>query len=467
MIPADQALRVQSVPLSVVVLAAGQGKRMQSALPKVLHSLAGKPLLAHVVDTARSLEPAEIHIVCGYGGDAVRSALPDADLSWCVQAEQLGTGHAVDQAMPGIPDDHDVLVLCGDVPLISAQTLATLLTTAEGTALAVLSAHVENATGYGRIVRGDGGAVTRIVEQKDADANELTIKEINTGIIVASASRLRSWLGRIQNDNSQGEYYLTDVVSLASSDGVEVRAETLADAEEAMGINDKVQLAQSERRYQQRIARKLLAQGATLADPTRIDVRGNLDIGQDVFIDVGAVFEGEVTLGNNCRIGPYCIIRNSTIGAGTEIYSHSVIDAATIGAVCSIGPFARMRPATELADNVKIGNFVETKGSRIASGSKVNHLSYVGDTTIGGNVNVGAGTVTCNYDGANKHHTTIGDDVFIGSGVNLVAPVEIGAGATIGAGSTVTKHAPDEKLTIARSRQTTIDGWRRPTKKPD
>ncbi len=454
-----------SVPLAVVVLAAGKGKRMNSDLPKVLHPVAGKPLLDHVLDTARSLSADSIHVVFGHGGDRVQSEFPDADLKWHLQAEQLGTGHAVDQAMPGIADDDLVLVLCGDVPLIRTETLRRLLDTAVNAELAILTAMLDNPTGYGRIVRNADGAVRRIVEQKDANEDEQAINEINTGIIVARAARLRDWLSRIQNDNAQGEYYLTDIAALANDDGEFVKAAIMDDAEEAMGINDKIQLARAERLFQQAAARDLLVAGVTLADPARIDIRGTLKVGRDVFIDVGAVFEGDVTLGDGCTIGPYCVISDSTLGAGTAVHPHSVIDGATTAANCQIGPFARLRPGTALAERVKVGNFVETKKSRIDTGSKVNHLSYVGDATIGANVNVGAGTITCNYDGVNKHHTTIGDDVFVGSGTNLVAPVEVGAGATIGAGSTVTKRAPDGKLTIARSRQTTIEGWRRPQKK--
>ena len=454
------------MPLSVVVLAAGQGKRMRSALPKVLQPLAGRPLLGHVLDLARELGAAGIYVVYGHGGDAVKARFADADLTWAEQAEQLGTGHAVKQALPAVPADHDVLVLCGDVPLTRAQTLKGLLAAAAQTELAVLTATVDKPHGYGRIVRNEAGSVQRIVEHKDASEAELRICEINTGIVVGKAGKLSGWLDRLRNDNAQGEYYLTDIVALAAADGVAVAGHVLEDIDEAMGINDRPQLAEAERKLQRRIAEHLMRDGAALADPARIDVRGHLGVGADVFIDVNAVFEGEVQLAAGCRIGPNCVIRDSRLGPGTQVFANSVIEEARTGANCSIGPFARVRPGSQFADNVKIGNFVETKKAVIAAGSKVNHLSYVGDSEIGSNVNIGAGTITCNYDGANKYLTKIGNDVFVGSGVNLVAPVEIGDGATIGAGSTVNRNAPAGELTIARTRQTSIAGWQRPKKKP-
>jgi bifunctional UDP-N-acetylglucosamine pyrophosphorylase/glucosamine-1-phosphate N-acetyltransferase len=453
------------VPLSVVVLAAGQGKRMRSGLPKVLQPLAGRPLLGHVIDLARTLEPDGIHIVYGHGGDAVRAAFPDADLHWAEQAEQLGTGHALRQALPQIEPGHRVLVLCGDVPLTRPETLQGLIGAAADTDLAVLTAKLDDPTGYGRIVRaGDAGNVARIVEQKDASPEQLVITEVNTGIVTGRAGAMARWLDQLSNDNAQGEYYLTDIIELAASDGVAVVGHSLPDLDEAMGINDKVQLAAAERLYQRRQATQAMRDGATIADPDRIDIRGSLSVGSDVFIDVNTVFEGDVELGDGCHIGPNCVVRDAKLGAGTQVRENCVIEASSTGARCVIGPFARIRPETELDDEVKIGNFVETKKASIAKGSKVNHLSYIGDTAIGTNVNVGAGTITCNYDGANKHKTTIGNDVFVGSGVNLVAPVVIGDGATIGAGSTINKDAAPGELTIARTRQTSISGWQRPKK---
>ena len=458
------------MPLSVVILAAGQGKRMRSSLPKVLQPLAGRPLLAHVLEIARGLDAAGIHVVYGHGGDTVRAQFPGtdprwADLRWAEQCEQLGTGHAVMQALPNVPRDHDVLVLCGDVPLTRTATLRELIAAARGTKLAVLTAVVGDPGGYGRIVRDAAGHVQRIVEDKDASEAERAITEINTGIVVGNAGAMSGWLARLGNDNAQGEYYLTDIIELAAHDGVAVAGTRLADIDEAMGINDRTHLAAAERTLQRRLAEDAMRSGATLADPARIDIRGTLSVGSDVYIDVNAVFEGDVVLGDGCRIGPNCVIRDTTLGAGTQVFANSVIEEATTGTRCSIGPFARIRPGTELADQVKIGNFVETKQARIASGSKVNHLSYIGDSVLGSNVNVGAGTITCNYDGANKHVTKIGNDVFIGSGVNLVAPIEIGDGATIGAGSTLSKDAPAGELTIARVRQTLVSGWKRPKKK--
>lgn len=437
---------------------------MRSALPKVLQPLAGRPLLAHVLERARELSPAAIHVVFGHGGEEVRAAFPDPDLTWCEQAEQLGTGHAVGVALPAIPDSHDVLVLCGDVPLIRSESLEGLLASAGG-GLALLTAMVADPTGYGRIVRAADGGVERIVEQREASEAELAIREVNTGMLVGPAARLRAWIGEIDNDNAQGEYYLTDVVALAVAEGMAVAAVALEEASEASGINDKLQLARAERAFQRRSARDLMLRGVTLADPSRIDVRGKLEVGTDVFIDVGAVFVGDVTLGDGCQIGPNTMIKDSKLGPGCVVHAGSILDGAAAGAGCSIGPLGRLRPGTELGERVRIGNFVETKQSRIGDLSKVNHLSYIGDTSIGCDVNVGAGTITCNYDGANKHRTAIGDGAFIGSGVNLVAPVEVGAGATIGAGSTVTKNVPEGELCVARSRQTAVPGWRRPQKK--
>jgi bifunctional UDP-N-acetylglucosamine pyrophosphorylase/glucosamine-1-phosphate N-acetyltransferase len=454
------------VPLSVVILAAGQGKRMRSRLPKVLQPLAGRPMLAHVIERARSLAADGIHVVVGHGGDAVRAAFDDESLSWHVQAQQLGTGHAVAQALPAIPDDHQVLVLCGDVPLIGMLALEALVGAGKGANLSLLTAEISEPAGYGRILRGLDGGVIGIVEEADATDEQRLITEINTGLMAGNAARLRDWIDRLDQGNAQGEFYLTDVVTHAVDDGETVVGVKIEDASEALGINDKLQLAAAERNLQSRFAEVLMRSGVTIADPKRIDVRGELSVGTDVFIDVNTLFVGDVALGDGCRIGPNAVIKDSRIGDGTEIFANSVIEDSDIGRDCKIGPFARMRPETVLSDRVKIGNFVETKNSEIGVGSKVNHLSYVGDSTIGSHVNVGAGTITCNYDGAKKYRTTIGDDVFVGSGAILVAPIEIGSGAYVGAGSTLTKDAPAGELSLARSRQTSISGWKRPEKKP-
>jgi len=440
---------------------------MHSALPKVLQPIAGQPLLRHVLGAARALSPAAIHVVYGHGAENVRQAFAaDTDLNWVHQAEQLGTGHAVMQAIPAIPDDHRVLVLCGDVPLVRPETLERLLGEATNGELALLTAELDDPSGYGRVLRDASGEVTRIVEDKDASETERRISEINTGLIAYGAKALRAALGRLTNDNSQGEYYLTDVVGMAAEAGTKVRGSLVDEPAEVLGINDRAQLASAERAFQQRIASDLLARGVTLADPARIDVRGTLTVGRDVFIDVGAVFEGQVELGDRVHVGAYCVIKDSTLGAGTLLHPYTWMHGVRAGSGCEIGPFARLRPGAALADRVKVGNFVELKNADVADGSKVNHLTYVGDTTIGRDVNVGAGTITCNYDGANKHRTIIGDHAFIGSGVMLVAPVSIGAGATIGAGSTITKDAPDGELTLERGKQTTVAGWKRPVKKP-
>jgi bifunctional UDP-N-acetylglucosamine pyrophosphorylase / glucosamine-1-phosphate N-acetyltransferase len=452
--------------LHVVILAAGQGTRMKSARPKVLQPLAGRPLLAHVLGRALGLGAHATHVVYGHGGDAVPAAFPDADVRWVLQAEQLGTGHAVAQAMPGIPDDAIVLVLYGDVPLIEAATLRPLVDAARHGRLALLGVRLEDPTGYGRIIRDAGGRVVRIVEQKDASAAELRVNEVNTGFLAAPAERLRGWLAGLSNANSQGEYYLTDVAAAAVAEGVEVEATLAPTVPEVLGVNDRAQLAGLETALRARLTAELMGAGVTLVDPARIDVRGRLACGRDVLIDVNAVFEGVVELADGVSIGPNVVIRNSRLGAGCVVHPNTVIDGADIGPGCELGPFARVRPGAELAEGVKIGNFVELKQSRVGAGSKVNHLSYIGDAEIGTRVNVGAGTITCNYDGANKHRTVIGDEAFIGSNTALVAPVEIGAGATIGAGSTISKDAPAGELTVARSKQTTVSGWRRPVKKP-
>jgi bifunctional UDP-N-acetylglucosamine pyrophosphorylase/glucosamine-1-phosphate N-acetyltransferase len=450
--------------LDVVILAAGQGTRMRSRLPKVLQPLAGRPLLAHVMDMAAGLDDARLHVVYGHGGDQVPARFADRQVSWVEQAEQLGTGHAVEQAMPGIADDATVLVLYGDVPLVRPETADSLIEAATR-GVALLTVRMDDPTGYGRIVRDRDGRVTSIVEQKDADAEERSIDEVNTGLMAVPADRLRDWLSRLDNANAQGEFYLTDIVALAVADRVPVAAVQAGDPEEVMGVNDKVQLAEAEAAVRRRRVDELMEQGATVADPARVDVRGKVTCGQDVFLDVGVVLEGDVRLGDRARVGPYCVVRDSHIGEGAEIHPYSLVEGAEVGTGCSVGPFARLRPGAQLETGAKVGNFVEVKNSRLGEGSKANHLSYVGDTTVGRDTNIGAGTITCNYDGANKHRTVIGDRVFIGSGVELVAPVEIEEGATIGAGSTISKRAPAETLTVARSRQVSIRGWQRPVKK--
>jgi len=463
---ANRSGTIGAMPLSVVILAAGQGKRMASDLPKVLQPLAGRPLLAHVVDTARSLDPDAIHIVHGHGGERVRASIPGADVRWVLQAEQKGTGHAVVQAMPGVPDDHTVLVLYGDVPLLSAATLTDLVARAGPDSLALLSARLADPSGYGRVIRDTAGRVARIVEDKDANHKELAVPEINTGVLAAPAARLRAWLGALRADNAQGEYYLTDCIAAAVRDGCAVEAVIAQTAAEVLGVNDKLQLAEVEATHRRTRATELMCAGVTLVDPARVDIRGEVSCGRDVMLDVNVILAGKVKLGDGVQIGPNCLLRDCEVGAGTVVNANCVLESSVIGANCSIGPFARMRPGNRLADGVHIGNFVELKNSEIGAGSKANHLSYVGDTTIGAKVNVGAGTVTCNYDGVNKHRTEIGDGAFIGSGTMLVAPVSVGEGATIGAGSTITKPAPAGKLTVERSRQQTVENWKPPEKKP-
>ncbi len=455
------------MPISVVILAAGQGKRMKSDLPKVLQPVAGRPLLQHVIDSARQLAASDIHVVYGHGGERVRETLGAENVAWTLQAEQLGTGHAVQQAMPAVPDDHLVLILFGDVPLVQAATMQRLVeAAASGEALGVLSVRMRDPTGYGRIVRDRAGTVARIVEHKDANQKERAIDEVNTGLMAASAKRMREWLAQLRNDNTQSEYYLTDVVVMAAKAGLKVNA-ILADSEdEVLGVNDKVQLAEVEAIYRKRRATELMLQGVTLVDPARFDARGSVTAGRDVHIDVNVVLEGKVSLGNRVRIGPNVVIRDSEIGDDTVVFPNCVIDSASIGPNCNIGPFARFRPSSSLAQGVHVGNFVEVKNSILGAGAKANHLTYLGDATVGERVNVGAGTITCNYDGANKWRTEIGAGAFIGSGAMLVAPVKIGVGATIGAGSTITKDAPDDKLTLERSKQLTLDGWKRPVKQP-
>jgi bifunctional UDP-N-acetylglucosamine pyrophosphorylase/glucosamine-1-phosphate N-acetyltransferase len=449
--------------MNVVILAAGMGKRMQSALPKVLHPLAGKPLLSHVIDTARALSPATLCVIYGHGGDMVPQLLDSPDIAFARQEPQLGTGHAVMQALPHLVDDMPTLVLYGDVPLTTARSLQRLLDIANKNKLAILTVELDDPTGYGRIVR-ENGNIVRIVEQKDANPAERSIREINTGIMVAPTARLKQWLTTLSNDNSQGEYYLTDIVARAVADGVPVVSAQPDAVWETLGVNSKVQLAELERIHQRNIANTLLEQGVTLADPARIDVRGSLSCGRDVSIDVGCIFEGRVELADNVTIGAHCVIKNARIAQGAVIKPFCHIEDATVGAESMIGPYARLRPGTELAEDVHIGNFVEVKNSQIAAHSKANHLTYVGDSTVGSRVNIGAGTITCNYDGVNKLRTVIEDDVFIGSDSQLVAPVRVGKGATLGAGTTLTTDAPAGKLTVSRARQMTIEGWQRPKK---
>ncbi|HVN44331.1 MAG TPA: bifunctional UDP-N-acetylglucosamine diphosphorylase/glucosamine-1-phosphate N-acetyltransferase GlmU [Steroidobacteraceae bacterium] len=451
-------------PLSIVILAAGEGKRMRSSLPKVLQPLAGRPLLQHVIDTARTLAPSAIHVVYGHGGERVPATLAAAPVTWVRQEQQLGTGHAVLQAMPQIPDEHRVLVLYGDVPLIGRDTLLQLLQLAGETGVSLLTARFDDPQGYGRIIRNARGLVQQIIEQKDATPRQLAIRECNTGVLVSPARMLRNWLGHLTQANSQGEYYLTDVIAAARRDKVPVLALPAPEPSEVLGVNDRAQLAELEGICRRRSARELLLGGVTLADPSRIDVRGTLTHGSDVFIDVNVVFEGRVALGDRVHIGAGCVVRDCEIGADTRVHPHCLLEGAVIGPGCLIGPFARLRPTTTLGPQVHIGNFVEVKNAELAAASKANHLAYVGDAEVGSRVNIGAGTIIANYDGAQKHRTTIGDDVHTGSNSVLVAPIVVGAGATIAAGSTVTHSVPAGKLTIARAPQSTIEGWRRPTK---
>ena len=458
------------MPLHVVILAAGQGKRMHSALPKVLHQIAGRPLLAHVIDAARALKPERIFVVYGHGGAAVRAAFSGAPVEWVEQARQLGTGHALMQALPRIPRAAAVLVLNGDVPLVRAESLRKLVRSA-GKGLAIATCDLSDPTGYGRVVRegksGDApGRVLRVVEQKDATRAERAIREWYAGFLAGNASRLAGWLAKVANRNAQKEYYLTDAIGIAASSGAPVSAVKVADAREVAGVNSREELAILERAYQNIQARRLLASGVALADLWRVDVRGELECGQDVAIDVNCIFEGRVRLGDRVKIGPNCVLRNVSIAAGTEVLPFCLLEDAVVGAGCRIGPYARLRPGAALAEGVHIGNFVEVKASRIGAGSKANHLSYIGDAEVGRRVNIGAGTITCNYDGAEKHRTVIEDDCFIGSDATLVAPVRIARGSYIGAGSTISKDTPPGQLTVARARQVSVPRWRPSRKKP-
>jgi bifunctional UDP-N-acetylglucosamine pyrophosphorylase / glucosamine-1-phosphate N-acetyltransferase len=450
--------------LEILILAAGQGKRMRSQLPKVLHRLAGKPLLAHVVDTARELSPRKVVVVHGHGAEAVREAFASAPVQWVLQSEQLGTAHAVMQAMPLVGPDADVIILYGDVPLVRAATLKRLLQAA-GDGLAVLTADLDDPLAYGRVIRDASGRVKRIVELRDANEAERAIREINAGFYAVSAKRLAGWLKKIDNRNAQKEYYLTDLVALAVAEGVPVNAVKAEHAWEAAGVNSKRELADLERQYQKLRADELLDAGVSLVDPARIDVRGRLECGRDVAIDVNCVFEGEVKLGDGVRIGANCVLRDITVGAQTEVLPFSHLESSTVGARCRIGPFARLRPGADLAEDVHVGNFVEVKASRLGAATKANHLSYIGDSEVGERVNIGAGTITCNYDGAAKNRTIIEDDCFIGSDATLVAPVRIARGSYIGAGSTINEDTPAGQLTVARARQVAIPHWKPPVKR--
>lgn len=450
--------------LEVVILAAGKGTRMRSSLPKVLHRLAGKPFIEHVLDRSRDLNAEKVHLVVGHGAQQVEATLAPQQANFILQSPQLGTGHAVQQVLPHLCEKSTVLILYGDVPLIKTETLNALLEKVTPTSMSLLTVSLENPQGYGRIVRGVSGNITAIVEQKDASQPQLQINEVNTGVMAVSARHLLQWLPQLSKDNAQGEYYLTDIIALAVASDVQVLSSNANSASEVMGVNNRQQQAQLERFYQRDMAEQLMINGATLADPARIDCRGTLVTGEDCFIDINCVFEGKVTLGNNVSIGPNCHLKDMTVGDNTEVFANCVLEASQIASNCLVGPFARIRPGTQLEDGAKLGNFVETKKSVVGKGSKINHLSYVGDAIIGQNVNIGAGAITCNYDGANKHKTHIGDDVFIGSNTALVAPLALGENVTVAAGSTVTHDVESQQLVVARTRQKNIAGWQRPLK---
>ncbi|MCX4189826.1 bifunctional UDP-N-acetylglucosamine diphosphorylase/glucosamine-1-phosphate N-acetyltransferase GlmU [Methylophaga sp. OBS3] len=451
--------------LSIIILAAGKGTRMKSAKPKVMHTLAGKPLLQHVIDTAKLLNPSSLTVVCGNGADEVVPYLEAQGIDTVMQHEQKGTGHAVEQGKAAFAKSEQTLVLYGDVPMITEETLQDLINCAAPDSLKVLTALLDNPTGYGRIVRDFDDQMVCITEEKDADEETKMINEINTGIMCIPSAWLTQALNQLDNNNAQGEYYLTDLIAQAVSEGIEIGSVICEDEMEVAGVNNRVQLAELESYYQQKRATELMMSGVTFRDPARIDIRGDLTAGQDVTIDINVIFEGKNTIADNVEIGAHCIIINSTIHQGAKILPNSIIENAEVGANCAVGPFARLRPGTVLAEKAKIGNFVEVKNANIGLGSKVNHLSYIGDTDMGADVNIGAGTITCNYDGANKHRTIIGDRVFVGSDTQLVAPVTVEDGATIGAGSTIRKTAPADALTLTVSKQKTVEGWKRPVKK--
>lgn len=452
--------------LAVITLAAGKGSRMKSDLPKVLHKLAGKPMLAHVLSSSAQLDSAKQHVVIGHGAELVQQQMTDFDISWAFQTEQNGTGHAVAQAMPNVDPEATVIVLYGDVPLIRSTTLQQLLDqTLAQQGLTLLTVKLDNPMGYGRIVRNAASEIQAIVEQKDASPEQLELNEVNTGILAVSAKHLNEWLPKLSSNNAQGEYYLTDIIAMAVSQGVAVSAIHPQDEYEVQGVNDRLQLSELERVYQRQLADDLLRAGVSLADPNRIDIRGSLKVGSDVVIDVGCVFEGDVTLADGVYVGPYCVIKNSHLGAGTELQAYSHLDQANTAEYCQVGPYARLRPGADLKRHAKVGNFCEVKKTVVGEGAKINHLTYIGDAVIGKNANIGAGTITCNYDGVNKFITEIGENSFIGSNSALVAPVKIGAGATVGAGSTITKDVEAEELAVARGKQRNISGWQRPVKK--
>lgn len=455
--------------LQIIILAAGQGKRMYSNTPKVLHPLAGKPMLARVVETAQQLNPETIHIIYGHGGEQIQQALQNLPVHWVHQAEQLGTGHAVMQALPYLPANSQVLVLSADVPLIQTATLSSLLTQAktatQSNALALLVAHLDNPYGLGRIVRNNHDEIYNIVEEKDANTQEKNIKEIYTGICCASREHFAAWLPKLSNNNAQQEYYLTEIIALAVQENTPITSLTVSDNAEVQGVNNRLQLQQLERVWQQRMAERFLEQGVMIADAARFDLRGELQCGRDVFIDVNCVLSGTVILGDHCSVGPNCTLNNVTLASGTRIAANSVLDGCSIGEHCEIGPFARLRPGTQLASHCKIGNFVETKSAQFGEGSKASHLSYLGDVLMGKKVNIGAGTITCNYDGVNKHQTIIEDGAFIGSDTQLIAPVTVGANATIAAGSSIRRNAPAGELTLTEAKQKTLYGWKKPVKK--
>lgn len=449
----------------IVILAAGQGSRMKSSLPKVLHAVAGKPMVKHVLDQARHIDKAKLHVVIGHGAELLEKALSDEQVMFVLQEEQLGTGHAVAQALPNVDPEGVTLILYGDVPLTRSETMQQLVSSAAQGHLGLLTVHLQNPTGYGRIIRDQSNHIVAIVEQKDASDEELKVTEVNTGIMAVPTGLLLAWLPKLSSNNAQGEYYLTDIIAMAANQGVFIEAQHPTSEQEVQGVNNRVQLAELERWYQLQQAQTLMLEGATLADPARVDVRGKVKVAGDVVIDVNVVFEGDVTLERGVVIEPNCIIKNSVIGENTRIKANTMIEDAVIGSHCDVGPFARIRPGTQLATGAKVGNFVETKKAIVGEGSKINHLSYVGDAIIGKSTNIGAGTITCNYDGVNKSLTEIGDQVFIGSNSSLVAPVKIGSGSTVGAGSTITKEVAENHLAVARGKQTNLSNWQRPVKK--